>query len=275
MADCRVGSFCEIAWSDLLSQLILGLWDWFVELILADSTFFYNVIRDESTRILAGHHEVVVAAMAGRIPFYPVYDVCLESVLLESEVKEYQKKDKIGSKPDKNGKRGEARKSQKQLQWIKEEKLNKMQKEGPKMQTHTSFNKERREQGLDFQFPESSKRGVLFDAEYESDSSDDQSCSDKDVLEKIVSKPLSEEEIIPIKIDQHPDNAESNLMESLRTHDSSLLISSKIDSLLEEDILIPKDLLSNHTLSFAEKESFHFDIPPFSRPLAKPPDGDT
>nr|GEX25245.1 hypothetical protein [Tanacetum cinerariifolium] len=52
---------------------------------------------------------------------------------------------------------------------------------------------------------------VLFDAECESDSSDDQSSSDEDVLEKIVSKPLSEEEIIP--------------MESLHTHDSSLLIS--------------------------------------------------
>nr|GFB50664.1 hypothetical protein [Tanacetum cinerariifolium] len=199
---------------------------------------------------------------------------------------------------------------------------------------------------------------VLLDAEYESDSSDDQSCSDEDVLEKIVSKPLSEEEIIP--------------MESLRTHDSSLSISSKIDSLLDEfageltllnsippridetdcdfeedirliekllydnssprppeefvsansdakiksfspspilvkdsdflmeeidlfstpdypmspsikdkdydserDILIPKDLPSNNTLSFAEKESFHFDIPLFSRPPAKPPDGDT
>nr|GEX89754.1 hypothetical protein [Tanacetum cinerariifolium] len=75
---------------------------------------------------------------------------------------------------------------------------------------------------------------VLFDAEYESDSSDDQSCFDEDVLEKIVSKPLFEEEIIPMKIDQHPDNAESDLMESLRTHDSSLLISSKIDSLLDE-----------------------------------------
>nr|GFC17541.1 hypothetical protein [Tanacetum cinerariifolium] len=61
---------------------------------------------------------------------------------------------------------------------------------------------------------------VLFDAECESDSSDNQSCSDKDVLEKIVSKPLSKEEII--------------LMKSLRTHDSSLPISSKIDSLLEE-----------------------------------------
>nr|GFA77467.1 hypothetical protein [Tanacetum cinerariifolium] len=43
----------------------------------------------------------------------------------------------------------------------------------------------------------------------------------------------------------------------------------------ERDILIPKNLPSNHTLSFAEKESFHFDIPPFSRPPAKPPDGDT
>nr|GEZ46834.1 hypothetical protein [Tanacetum cinerariifolium] len=75
---------------------------------------------------------------------------------------------------------------------------------------------------------------VLFDAEYESDSSDDQSCSDEDVLEKIISKPLFEEEIIPMKIDQHPDNAESDLIESLRTHDSSLLISSKIDSILDE-----------------------------------------
>nr|GFC49855.1 hypothetical protein [Tanacetum cinerariifolium]GFC49856.1 hypothetical protein [Tanacetum cinerariifolium] len=75
---------------------------------------------------------------------------------------------------------------------------------------------------------------VLFDDKYESDSSDDQSCSDEDVLEKIVSKPLFEEEIIPMKIDQHPDNAESALMESLRTHDSSLPVSSKIVSLLYE-----------------------------------------
>nr|GEY35768.1 hypothetical protein [Tanacetum cinerariifolium] len=136
------------------------------------------------------------------------------------------------------------------------------------------------------------------------DSSDDQSCFDEDVLEKILSKPLCEEEIIPMK--------------SLRTHDSSLPISSKIDFLLddesfspspilvkdsvslmeeidlfctpdypmppsiedkdydsERDILIPKDLPSNNSFSFAEKKSFHFDIPPFSRPPAKPPDGDT
>nr|GEU36170.1 hypothetical protein [Tanacetum cinerariifolium] len=199
---------------------------------------------------------------------------------------------------------------------------------------------------------------VLFNAEYDSDSSEDQSCSDEDVLEKIVLKPLSEKEIIPMK--------------SLRTHDSSFPISSKIDSLLDEfageltllksilpgideadcdfkedirliekllydntsprppkefvsansdakiksfspspilvkdsdslmekinlfctpdypmpprivdndydserDILILKDLPRHNTLSFAEKESFHFEIPSFSRPPAKPPDGDT
>nr|GEW36950.1 hypothetical protein [Tanacetum cinerariifolium] len=43
----------------------------------------------------------------------------------------------------------------------------------------------------------------------------------------------------------------------------------------KRDILIPKDLPSNNSLSFAKKESFHFDIPLFSRPPAKPPDGDT
>nr|GEX17946.1 hypothetical protein [Tanacetum cinerariifolium] len=201
---------------------------------------------------------------------------------------------------------------------------------------------------------------------------DDQSFFDEDVSEKIFSKPLSEEEIIPMKMDQHYYNAKFDLMESLRTHDSPLLISSKIDSLLDEfvgelallksilpgidetdcdfevdihlierllydkfsprpleefvsansdaeiesfspspilvkdsdslmeeidftftpdypmpsgienndydserDILILKDLPSNNTLSFAEKESFHFDIPSFSSPLTKPPDGHT
>nr|GFC26511.1 hypothetical protein [Tanacetum cinerariifolium] len=172
-----------------------------------------------------------------------------------------------------------------------------------------------------------------------------------------------------MKMDQQPDNAESDLIESLHTHDSSFLISSKIDSLLDEfareltllksippgidetnydfegdirliekllydnssprppkefvsanfdakiesfspssilvkdsdslmeeidlsynldypmspgiedddydserDILILKDLPSNNTLSFAQKKSFYFDIPSFSRPPAKPPD---
>nr|GFB75685.1 hypothetical protein [Tanacetum cinerariifolium] len=166
---------------------------------------------------------------------------------------------------------------------------------------------------------------ILFNADYELDSSDDQSCSDEDVPEKFLSNPLFEEEIIPIKIDQHHDNAES-------THDSSLIISSKIDSLLDEfaeefisensnadiesfspspipvehndsrmekidlsfnpdepmlpsiedddddserDILIHKELLDNYSFSFPKNESFCFDIPSFSRPPAKPPDGNT
>nr|GFA78627.1 hypothetical protein [Tanacetum cinerariifolium] len=53
------------------------------------------------------------------------------------EVKEYQEKDKIGSKPDKNGKRDEAEKSLKQLQWTKEEKPKKTQKEWSKTQTRS------------------------------------------------------------------------------------------------------------------------------------------
>nr|GEX24336.1 hypothetical protein [Tanacetum cinerariifolium] len=75
---------------------------------------------------------------------------------------------------------------------------------------------------------------ILFDVEYEFNSSDDQSFYDEDVPKKIFSNPLFEEEIIPMKIDQHPYNAESDLIESLHTHDSSIIILSKIDSLLEE-----------------------------------------
>nr|GFA50943.1 hypothetical protein [Tanacetum cinerariifolium] len=177
---------------------------------------------------------------------------------------------------------------------------------------------------------------VLCDAECESDSSDDQSPSDEDVLETIVSKPMCEEEIIPMK--------------SLRTHASSLPLSSKINYLLDEfagkltllksippgidetdcdfeediyliekfesfspspipikdsdsymeeidlslnsddpmppgieeddddserDIPILDELLDNYSLSLPKKESFHFDIPLFSHPPAKPPDGNT
>nr|GEX93298.1 hypothetical protein [Tanacetum cinerariifolium] len=73
-------------------------------------------------------------------------------------VKEAQEKDKIGSKPDKNKKRGEAGKSLKQLQWIEREKPNKTQKEWPKMQTREkviqSLKKEEKEKGLEVQFQE-------------------------------------------------------------------------------------------------------------------------
>nr|GFA43850.1 hypothetical protein [Tanacetum cinerariifolium] len=76
---------------------------------------------------------------------------------------------------------------------------------------------------------------ILFDAEYESDYSDYQSCSDEYFLEEIFSNPLFEEEIIPMKIDQHHFNAESDLIESMLNHYSSIIpSSSKIDSLLDE-----------------------------------------
>nr|GFB14080.1 hypothetical protein [Tanacetum cinerariifolium] len=75
---------------------------------------------------------------------------------------------------------------------------------------------------------------VLFDADYEFYSLDDQSLSDEEVPEKIFSNPLFDEEIIPMKIDQHSFNAESDLIESMLTHDSPIIISSKIDSLFDE-----------------------------------------
>nr|GEU94177.1 retrovirus-related Pol polyprotein from transposon TNT 1-94 [Tanacetum cinerariifolium] len=214
---------------------------------------------------------------------------------------------------------------------------------------------------------------VLFDAEQEFDSSDDQSLFDEDFLEEIFSNPLFEEEIISTKIDLHHFDAESDLIESMLNHDSSIIpSSSKIDSLLDEfageltllksitpgidktdcypeedmhltkrllydnssprlpkefvsensyaeiesfspspipiedsdslmeemdlsctlddpmppsieeddddserDILIHEELLDNNSLSLPVNELFHFDIPSFYRPPAKPPDGNT
>nr|GEX69923.1 hypothetical protein [Tanacetum cinerariifolium] len=177
---------------------------------------------------------------------------------------------------------------------------------------------------------------VLFDAEYEFNYVDDQSCSDEDVPEKIFSNPLFEEEIISMKIDPHHFNAESDLIESTLNRDSSIVSSSlKIDSFLdefvgeltllksippgidetdcdpEEEIRLTKrllydnssprppeefvlensnadieyfspspipvedKLLDNYSLSLLINESFHFDIPSFFRPSAKPPDGNT
>nr|GEV95041.1 hypothetical protein [Tanacetum cinerariifolium] len=211
---------------------------------------------------------------------------------------------------------------------------------------------------------------VLFDAEYEFNSSNDQSCSDEDVLEKIFSNPLFDKEIIYMKIDPHHFNAESDLIESILNNDSSIIpSSSKIYSLLDEfagkltllksippgidetdcyheneirlierllydnssprppkeyvsknydseiesfspspipikdsdsfmeeidltftpddpmppgiedddydserDILISEELFENYSISLPVIESYHFDIPLFSRPPAKPPD---
>nr|GEU72525.1 putative ribonuclease H-like domain-containing protein [Tanacetum cinerariifolium] len=79
--------------------------------------------------------------------------------LLKLSHPEYQEKNKIGSKPDKNRKRGEAGKSQKQLQWIEQEKLKKMQK-GPEMQIIQALFKKFQVQGLLVQFTGSSSGGV-------------------------------------------------------------------------------------------------------------------
>nr|GFA05385.1 hypothetical protein [Tanacetum cinerariifolium] len=49
----------------------------------------------------------------------------------------------------------------------------------------------------------------------------------------------------------------------------------KDDDDSERDILILKELTSNYSLSLPINESFYFDIPFFSRPPAKPPDGNT
>nr|GEY30169.1 hypothetical protein [Tanacetum cinerariifolium] len=75
---------------------------------------------------------------------------------------------------------------------------------------------------------------ILFDSDYEFYSSDDQSFSYKDFSKEIYSNPLFDEEIIPMKIDPHHYNAESDLIESMLNHDSSIISSLKIDSLFDE-----------------------------------------
>nr|GEU61014.1 hypothetical protein [Tanacetum cinerariifolium] len=214
---------------------------------------------------------------------------------------------------------------------------------------------------------------ILFDADYDFSSSDDQSFYNEYIPKKIYSNPLFDEEIISMKIDPYHFNAESDLIESLLNRDSSIISSSsKIDSLFDEfageltifksippginktdcdpeeetrfikrllydkssphppeefisknsdtafesfspfpipvedsgslmeeidlsftpdypmslgikeddydsegDILILEELLNSDSLSLPENESFHFDIPSFSRPPTKPPDGNT
>ncbi|GJS05351.1 hypothetical protein Tco_0321859 [Tanacetum coccineum] len=75
---------------------------------------------------------------------------------------------------------------------------------------------------------------LLFDADDDFSSSDDDSFSDEDVPKEIYSNPLFDEEIISTKIDPHHFNAESDLIESLLNQDTSIISSPKIDSLLEE-----------------------------------------
>nr|GEZ88998.1 hypothetical protein [Tanacetum cinerariifolium] len=145
---------------------------------------------------------------------------------------------------------------------------------------------------------------LLFDVNDDFSFSDNKSFSNEDILKEIYSNPLFDEEIISIKIDPHHLNAESDLIESSLNQDSSIISSSKIDSLLDDDslrdeidssltpndsmppgieedgydsegdIFILEELLSNDSLLFPENESFDFDIPSSLRPSAKPPDDD-
>nr|GEY85309.1 hypothetical protein [Tanacetum cinerariifolium] len=76
---------------------------------------------------------------------------------------------------------------------------------------------------------------LLFDADDDFSSSDNELFSDEDISKEIYSNPLFNEEVISIKIDPHHFNAESDLIEYLLNHDSSVFSSSlKIDSLLDE-----------------------------------------
>nr|GEV46596.1 hypothetical protein [Tanacetum cinerariifolium] len=130
--------------------------------------------------------------------------------------------------------------------------------------------------------------------EYEA-SYDDQSCSDEDgdihLIEKLLydnSSPRPSEEFVSANFDADTESFSPSPI-LVKDNDSLMeefdlfctpdyLMSSGIeeeDYDSERDILILKILPSNNTLSFAEKESFHFDIPSFFCPLAKPPDGDT
>nr|GEY26552.1 hypothetical protein [Tanacetum cinerariifolium] len=76
---------------------------------------------------------------------------------------------------------------------------------------------------------------LVFDVDDDFSSSDKESFSDEDSLKEIYSNPLFDEEIISMKIDLHHFNDESDPIESLLNHDSSIISTSlKIDSLFDE-----------------------------------------
>nr|GEY26248.1 hypothetical protein [Tanacetum cinerariifolium] len=76
---------------------------------------------------------------------------------------------------------------------------------------------------------------LLFDADDDFSSSDSESFCDEDISKEIYLNPMFDEEIISIKIDPYHFNDESDLIESLLNHDSSIISSSlKIDSFLDE-----------------------------------------
>nr|GEV17193.1 hypothetical protein [Tanacetum cinerariifolium] len=88
---------------------------------------------------------------------------------------------------------------------------------------------------------------LLFDADDDFSSSDNESFSDEDISKEIYSNPLFDEQIISIKMDLHHFNDEYDLIKSLLNHDSFIISSSlKIDSLLDEfagELILLKSIL--------------------------------
>nr|GFC95558.1 hypothetical protein [Tanacetum cinerariifolium] len=89
------------------------------------------------------------------------------------------------------------------------------------------------------------------------------SLSDEDFPKEIYSNPLFDEEIISMKIDPRHFNAESDLIESLLNHDSSIISSSsKIDSLFDEfagELTLLKSISSGISETYCHpKEDTHF-----------------
>nr|GEX71945.1 hypothetical protein [Tanacetum cinerariifolium] len=129
---------------------------------------------------------------------------------------------------------------------------------------------------------------VLFDADYDSNSSDDQSLSDEDRLLYDNSSPRPPEEIIS---DNSNADIESFSPSPIPNEDSdshmeeiNLFLNpddpmppgiEDDDDDSERDMLILEELLDNYSLSLPNNESYHFDIPSPYRPPAKPPDGNT
>nr|GEY63082.1 hypothetical protein [Tanacetum cinerariifolium] len=97
-----------------------------------------------------------------------------------------------------------------------------------------SESKDERECDVPFCDDFSTFLNLLFDADDDFSSSDNESFSDEDIMREIYSNPLFDEEIIFIKIDPHHFDAKSDLIESLFNQDSSIISSSKINSLLDE-----------------------------------------
>nr|GFA52617.1 hypothetical protein [Tanacetum cinerariifolium] len=136
---------------------------------------------------------------------------------------------------------------------------------------------------------------VLFDADYEFDSRIDETDCDPEeeirLIERLLydnSSPRPPEEFVfensnaeiesfspsPILVKDSDSFMEETDL-SFTLDDPMLPGIEEDDYDSEKDILIHEELLDNYSLSLLVIESYHFDIPSFSRPPAKPPDGNT